>query len=113
MVNYDGKLEYLKYERRGTLFDFEYESEGDETLMVPLIYYKGYSAYYYEGVNKINIPLVWTETYKQVAFNTIKGKHRYIVHYDGTLIQKVSLGISFVTLIGVIVIIIRKRKYSL
>lgn len=111
-VTINGVKEYLIYDRKGTLFDFEYESDGNETLMIPLIYYKGYSAYYYDGNDKIKIPLVWLNKYKQVAFNTVKGNHRYIVHYDGTIIQKVSLVVSLASLLFVLYLKHIKLKYN-
>lgn len=110
MIDINGKKEYLEYQRKGTQFDFEYNSIGEETLMIPLTYYKGYSAYYCDGDVKTRIPLVWLDKYKQVAFKTVEGNHRYIVHYDGTIIQKVSLIVSFITGVGICIYSLKDRR---
>lgn len=86
--------DYLPYDRRGTNISFDYDSIGDELLMVPLTYYKGYKVYVFDENNKQEIKLVTNEKYKQVSFKTISGNHHYVIHYDGTNIQKITLLLS-------------------
>lgn len=102
---------YLPFDRKGTNFSFDYDSEGNELLMVPLTYYKGYKAYYLNGDKKEELKLEITDKYKQVSFRTLPGNNHYIVHYDGTLIQHVSLFVSITSFVSMIVyIVIDKRK---
>lgn len=102
-ININGAEEYLPYERRGSYIIFEYESNGDELLMVPLTYYKGYKAYYLDGEQLQEIELEITDKFKQVSFRTLPGNYRYIVHYDGTIAQYISLLVSFSTLVFIFV----------
>lgn len=101
---------YLPYERRGTTISFNYDSTGGELLMMPLTYYKGYKVFYFDN-GKHEIDLEIHDKYKQVSFRTLPGNQRYIVHYEGTIIQYISLSVSIATVIFVIVYrITNKRK---
>lgn len=99
--------EYLAYERKGTAIEFSYAFEG-ETVMLPLTYYKGYRLF----ADDVELEPVYLAKYKKVAFVSLPGLHTYRCHYDGTIIQKASLGLSLVSLTVLVYFINRKYRYG-
>ena len=115
-VNNDRKYEDVVYEynRYFTNIDFEYTSSGDELLMMPLTYYKGYDAYAIKDGIKYNLDVINVDTYAKVGICTLEGNAQYHVEYCGTMLQHLSLGISVITLLGLFVysLINWRKKYE-
>ena len=103
-VNDDGKYEDVVYEfnRYFLHLDFNYDSDGDELLMMPLTYYKGYKGYALKDGNKIPLEIVDIPNYEKVGFYTLDGNYEYHIYYGGTIIQHLSLIISFSTLLMIV-----------
>ena len=107
------KKEFLPYKKDGTNISFDYETNGNELLMVPLTYYKGYNAYYSDGNKKQKIELEIVDKYKQVSFRSLPGNNHYEVHYEGTFIQHISLLVSSLTIIMLFIYcFIKKKNYK-
>ena len=90
----DSSINYTK-QYSSFIFDTNFTSDNVE-LLLPITYYKGYSAY--ESINgkwqKINI--TYSDLYKKVVIYASKGEQSYNIVYDGTTIQHFSLGVSIV-----------------
>lgn len=91
------------YERNFTEFTFECDNDTDLELLLPLSWYKGYKAYESIDDKWIENESTYSPLNKEVVINAKSGKHIYKVQYDGTLIQKISLIISFISLIYLII----------
>ena len=94
------------YDRLFTCITFSCDNDKELELMLPLSYYKGYSAYEIIDEKEIKIDLTYSPLYKELVIISSSGKHTYKVLYEGTFVQKVSLIVSCLTLVGVI-----KRKW--
>lgn len=97
----DVKGNYLEtfsnFEKNSSHISFDYEGES-EFASIPLTYYKGYQA----KCDGKKIQCVDDYLYKRVGLYLQSGKHHYEVYYGGTLIQKVSLLVSSLTLVYII-----------
>ncbi len=82
------------YNRNFTKIEFEYDSNEEKLLMLPLTYYKGYKAYAIKDGIKTEIEVVDVDVYKKVGIYTLEGNYTYYVYYKGTTIQYISLMIS-------------------
>lgn len=111
-VNAEGKYEDAIYDfsRQFLKFDFTYDSDHQELLMMPLTYYKGYAGYALKDGKKIPLDIIDVPTYEKVGFYTLDGNCEYHIYYKGTIIQHLSLAISIITLLTVIVAKILKKK---
>ena len=93
------------YDRLFTCITFSCDNDKELELMLPLSYYKGYSAYEIIDEKEIKIDLTYSPLYKELVIISSSGKHTYKVLYEGTFVQKISLIVSCLTFVGVI-----KRK---
>lgn len=89
----------ITYEKKTTTFDiyFNQREFTNTNLDIPLIYYKGYSAYLTSGDTTILLPIERTED-SLMSINLqsyTEGKIHF--YYQGTRIQKVSTYISLLT----------------
>ena len=91
------------YDRNFTEIAFECNNNTDLELLLPLSWYKGYKAYELIDGKWVEIESTYSPLNKEVVINTKSGKHIYKVQYDGTLVQKISLIISFISLIYLII----------
>ena len=78
---------------------------------IPLLYYKGYVAYIDDG-EKREYQEVCKNENNLVCVNVSKENSRVVVKYEGTLIQKVSVWITFVTFIYIIMYFVKKSRYN-
>ena len=97
------------YYRQGTTIIFKYNYSYEERVLAPLSYYKGYKTYEVDhNLNIIREINIAPDAYsKRVSFIAEKGEHLYLIKYEGTNIQKISL---FVSLIGLAYIMIYMFK---
>ena len=86
----------LEYEKKGTQLTFAAEEENTKTFILPLTWYKGYTAFY----NGKTIP-VSRSAYGMVTCEN-KGPGTYVIQYKSTPLRKGCLFVSFVTLMCVI-----------
>lgn len=99
-------LDY-ELERTGLKLEIEFNNNKEENnLELPLLYYKGYKA-------NLNGEVV--DTYKTsnglVGINISRIESGTIdVYYDGTTIQFISRIISFITLLGILIILFIKKR---
>lgn len=110
-IDHNGnKVDYdWDYERNFTTIIYQYADDEKRELLFPLSYYKGYKAYELIEGKKVNIPIYNYDLYKLVSINAEAGKHIYMITYEGTLIQKLSLSISALTVIILLGYIIYER----
>lgn len=88
-------IEYsYDYERSFTSIKFSTICMSDEIFMVPISYYKGYSTYELNDNKWNKINTTYSEKYKRITIEANEGSHTYMVKYDGTLIQNISLAMS-------------------
>lgn len=115
-INNDGQYEDVVYDynRYFSNIDFIYESSGDELLMMPLTYYKGYNAYAIKDGTRYDLEVINTDTYHKVGFISMDGIVEYHVSYNGTLIQHISLCVSVITTLIIVVYGFKKwrKKYE-
>ena len=111
---FDAKIEYNNsYSRYFSKIEFEYNDDEDRKILFPLSYYKGYNAYEIVDNELIKIPLYNYELYKMVYINAESGIHTYMVKYEGTKIQSISLLISSMSwLLLFILLVYRRKKYG-
>lgn len=98
------------YDRNFTEISFSVDVEEESTFMIPLSYYKGYSTYEIQDNSSIKLETTHSDKYKQITIESDAGSHHYLVRYDGTLIQKSTLVISTIALLGLVVFKIRHLK---
>ena len=96
-----------EYERYFSKIEFTYNSKGNELLMLPLTYYKGYEINAVNEDEQIKLKPVDIETYHKVGFYTLDGNYTYITKYKGTIIQVLTL-ISSVSML--IILLWHKMK---
>ena len=100
----DNNNSYIEYDRHGTHINFSYNLEEPTNLTVPLTYYKGYKAYAITEENKlVQLSASREEARGLVIFKGVLGNATYYVYYEGTIIQKISLIVSFLTCIYFVV----------
>ena len=107
-------IDYIKeYDRAYSKLEFSCDNQKDLELLLPLSYYKGYKAYeFIEGKwNPTNI--TYSPITKEVLIDSNVGVHTYKVLYEGTLVQKSTLIMSGVSLLGIIINGVYKRKNKL
>jgi len=99
-----------EYDRQFTRLEFSCNYDDSKTLIIPLSYYKGYKGYELVDGEYKPINLYDYEEYKELAIDTASGQHTYMVRYEGTTVQKVTLLISGLTFIGLIIYVIKKEN---
>lgn len=107
-------IDYIKdYKRDYSKIEFTCDNQENLELLLPLSYYKGYKAYeFIEGKwNPINI--TYSPITKEVLIDSNVGVHTYKILYEGTLVQKSTLIMSSVSLLGIIINGVYKRKNKL
>lgn len=107
---------YYASEGRKLFSTFEFDTEGVKEgteLLLPISYYKGYSSYILENGTWVKNDISYDEETKRLVVYAKEGSQTYKVVYTGTTIQKVSLIVSFVSIIGTTVIVIKNKKEEL
>lgn len=97
ILNVDGTSTGISYTKEGTTILFRIDQE-NETLILPLSYYKGYKVYYLSDEGKEEIPCNATSNFL-ITFTTTKAG-TYQVTYENTPLRKICLITSLLTLLG-------------
>lgn len=104
----------IDYEKEGPKIEFYYNRDKEINLHIPLIYYKGYVAYIIdENGEKHSLQVKREEKNANIIITSneiVKGN--VVVKYEMTKIQKISYMISFISLVGLIIYIIKEEKYE-
>lgn len=100
------KKDFSTYE-----FTIECDNQGTEVLL-PISYYKGYSAYIYKNNEWLKNDISYDEVTKRLVVPTEEGTNNYKVTYTGTVVQKVSLSISLLTLIMLLLLFYKTKTWS-
>lgn len=102
------------FERKGTTITFTSDYPYAEYLYLPLSWYKGY--YYQELDSNGNIlyekECGYNEYTKRVEVYKEEGSHTFKVYYKGTIIQKISLGLSIISFIYLVVYCVKYKRLS-
>lgn len=100
------------YEKDGTTIIVSINSDDVKTVQVPLIYYIGYTAEYMDSDGHItNLKVQGTDDCGLCEVNIPNKQGTLKVYYKGTALQKISLCLSIISVIGLIAyIIFRKRR---
>lgn len=100
------------YERTGSKIDFYTNFENDEYIMLPITWYKGYSAYEIDLNGQImkNIEVFSEEYTGRVLIKASKGQHHYYVYYKGTKLQKISNLISIGSVIFIVLFFLNQKN---
>lgn len=85
-----------------------FTNDVDDTLIMPLTYYKGYTVYEVKDGVKEKIDC-YESSEAMVTFNA-KANYAYIVTYEDTPLRKCCLIISEITLIGFIICVFKKKR---
>ncbi len=104
-------IDYIyDYDRSFSQIIFECDNKKDLELQLPLSWYKGYRAYELVDDNWVSIDLDYSPVNKEVLIKASSGKHTYKVKYVGTMIQSISLTVSFVSLFVLLIYVFKRRK---
>ena len=110
----DQVVDYVyEYDRHFSQIEFTCDNERDLELLLPLSYYKGYKAYELIDDKYVPIDITYSPVYKTVLIFGKEGEHTYKVLYDGTVVQKATLIMSGVSLLGFIIYGVYKIKNKL
>ena len=96
----------FKYKRKGNKFTVEYSNneKNDTYIELPLLYYLGY------GVKSNDTNYKITSGRNNIIRVYLSSKSdKIVIYYKGTMIQKVSYIVSFITLVVFLYFIIRRR----
>ena len=105
----DGTPAEIPYEKNGNTLSFHLYTERPEMLMMPLTWYLGYQVYYEDGGNWRRIES-YPSPNRMVTFLS-EGEGNYRVVFEKTIIKKITVVISCVTLIVLSLMhFLRKRK---
>ncbi len=77
---------------------------------MPLSYYKGYRAYEFIDGAWVHKNITYSPLTREVLIEAEIGEHTYKVLYEGTIVQKATLVISVLSIIGVVAYGVLKRK---
>ena len=82
------------------------------TVQVPLTWYKGYSINEIDNNgNILNKMYTYSSEYRgRLAFDGLKGNHRYEVKYVGTKAQKISCVVTGLSVIAIIIYELKRKK---
>ncbi|EGK00999.1 6-pyruvoyl-tetrahydropterin synthase-related protein [Dysgonomonas gadei] len=101
--NADSKIS--RFKREDTILKFTVNIAEADSLTLPLIYYKGYTAL----LNNKDLPI--TQSTHGLIQIPVNETGNVKVYYEGTIIQKVSFGISILAIFALcIYILIQRRK---
>ena len=89
-------------------FSTENVKDGTE-LLIPISYYKGYSAYILNDGEWQQTEISYDEETKRLVVYAKDGNQTYKVTYTGTIVQKASLIISLLTIVGFVCFEITKK----
>lgn len=101
-----GLIDYLyegEYDRYFTSITFTCDNSKDLELVMPLSFYKGYSAYELVDDKWVKLETLCQPTYKLVTIEAKEGIHTYKVKYTGTFVQHASLVISTLSWVGILI----------
>jgi len=105
---------WIEYERKGSSFTFETNFEDRQWILLPQSYYKGYKAYeILEDGSKKELEIYNDNNTHRLGIKIDAGTHLVYTKYEGTLIQKASAVVSIISYIGLVVLIIKRRKKSI
>ena len=109
--NYSNHIS-CEYERVGTHFIFDLNLDKEMTVQVPLTWYKGYSINEIDNNgNILNKMYTYSSEYRgRLAFDGLKGNHRYEVKYVGTKAQKISCVVTGLSVIAIIIYELKRKK---
>ena len=103
-------VDYIyEYDRDFSSIEFVCDNERGLELLLPLSYYKGYKAYELIDGQYLPMDIKFNPIYKTVAIHGEKGEHIYKVLYEDTTVQKVTLIVSILSLLGLIAYSTNKR----
>lgn len=103
-------IDYIsEYDKTFTTLIFACDNKEDKRLILPISYYKGYSAYELIDNKWEKVDLSFSEIYKLLLLESPKGTHTYKIYYRGTMVQYLSLTISSLSFI-ILIINCLKRK---
>ena len=104
-------IDYIKeYDRAYSKLEFTCDNQEDLELLLPLSYYKGYRAYELIDGAWVHKGITYSPLTREVLIEAEVGEHTYRVLYEGTFVQKVTLVISTLSVIGVVTYGVFKRK---
>lgn len=110
----DQVVDYVyEYDRHFSQIVFTCNNERDLELLLPLSYYKGYKAYELIDDKYIPVDITYSPVYKTILIFGKEGEHTYKVLYEGTVVQNTTLIMSSVSLLGLIIYDVYKRKNKL
>lgn len=111
--NYVGAGEWLPVSVSDEVFDLSVSKDfirDGNTLIFPLIYYKGYNAWEYsEQGEKIKYPITQSKQGLVVVGDMENINEEIIVEYTGTVTQKISTAISATALVVILVYYLKKE----
>ena len=91
-------------------YEFTVECDNGETeVLLPVSYYKGYSAYIYKDNNWDSVDISYDEETKRLTVPVKTGINVYKVTYTGTPVQNVTLGISCITFVVLFIMCIKSK----
>ena len=104
-------IDYIKeYDRAYSKLEFTCDNQEDLELLLPLSYYKGYRAYEFIDGAWVHKNITYSPLTREVLIEAEIGEHTYKVLYEGTVVQKATLVISILSIIGVVAYGVLKRK---
>lgn len=104
-------IDYIyEYDRHFTSIEFTCDNQEDLELLLPLSYYKGYRAYEFIDDAWVHKNITYSPLTREVLIEAEIGEHTYKVLYEGTVVQKATLVISILSIIGVVAYGVLKRK---
>lgn len=100
--------DHLIHESLTLQFDL---TQPHESLIAPLTWYKGYTAYWLDGQNHwIQLPTHIHETSGLVQFSPEYKTGTFKITYEKTPVQWVGIGLSFITLTSLLILVMIKKK---
>ncbi len=112
---YDHAGNVIEYTREKYTTDIEFSVDGDgEYYIVPLVYFKGYTAVHVDEEGKRTNLAVSGHTNGMMVVEGNGKKGKVAIHYAGTTVQNVTFVISFVgtlaIVVGVVVYAVRTNR---
>ena len=100
-----GAAKISNYKKEYLDITFDFDTKSDTQVMVPLIYYPQYCV----KIDGQRVPFTITDS-ARIQFTLPAGSGSVSIYYEGSVLSKVATGISAVTLLGICVFAVRKRK---
>lgn len=98
------------YSRLYSKIAFNLDKSDSGSLMLPLTYYKGYKAYAIDNDKKMELEVKNIDLFHRVGIDYLEGNYIYTVHYEGTLIQKLSSVLSVTTVILMLAKSVKRKQ---